>query len=75
MARRSSRTCRPRRVGFAPDNGRWGGTSKSAFGCMEAFARSTTETPPEVFTVDEVNDLMEQLIERQRDGAKLVLVR
>ena len=27
------------------------------------------------FTVDEVNDLMEQLIERQRDGAKLVLVR
>jgi len=27
------------------------------------------------FTVDEVNDLMEQLIERQRDGAQLVLVR
>ena len=27
------------------------------------------------FTVDEANDLMEQLIERQRDGAQLVLVR
>jgi hypothetical protein len=27
------------------------------------------------FTVDEVNDLMEQLIERQRDGDQLVLVR
>ena len=27
------------------------------------------------FTVDEVNDLMEQLIERQCDGAQLVLVR
>ena len=26
------------------------------------------------FTVDEVNDLMEQLIKRQRDGAQLVLV-
>ena len=27
------------------------------------------------FTADEVNDLMEQLIERQRDGDQLVLVR
>jgi hypothetical protein len=27
------------------------------------------------FTVEEVNDLMEQLILRQRDGAQLVLVR
>jgi hypothetical protein len=42
------------------------GPSQSVFITVQGKSR---------FTVDEVNDLMEQLIERQRDGAQLVLVR
>jgi hypothetical protein len=49
-----------------------GGTAASSGPSQSVFINVQGKSR---FTVDEVNDLMEQLIERQRDGAQLVLVR
>lgn len=49
-----------------------GGTAASSGPSQSVFTNVQGKSR---FTVDEVNDLMEQLIERQRDGAQLVLVR
>ena len=49
-----------------------GGTAASSGPSQSVFINVQGKSR---FTVDEVNDLMEQLIERQRDGTQLVLVR
>ena len=51
---------------------RTGGTAASSGPSQSVFI---TVQGKSRFTVDEVNDLIEQLIERQRDGAQLALVR
>jgi len=59
-------------IGVSAASAQTGGTAASSGLSQSVFI---TVQGKSRFTVDEVNDLMEQLIERQRDGAQLVLVR